>query len=177
MALSGAKKTAVHLPQNIEEVDGLIAMIGQLQRQLQSVESNMNEQIDKIKEESGAQADELRHTIDDHVASVEAYCSVHRDKLTDSGKKKTVKLRSGEVRWRLTPPAISIGNAKAVIAALEKLGLNRFLRIKTEVNRQALLAEPEVAENVPGVSVTQREEFVIVPDNSQAEAIKRGKVV
>ena len=79
---------------------------------------------------------------------------------------------TGEVKWRLRPPSISVRGADAVIATLRKLGLGRFLREKVEIDKEALLKEPDVARQVGGVSLSQKEDFVIVPAETQLEEVQ-----
>lgn len=53
------------------------------------------------------------------------------------------------------------------MAALKKLGLVRFLRVKEEIDRTSMLKERKVAEPIKGVSITQSEEFVVTRRTSQ----------
>lgn len=177
LARQRAKKPALQLPQTIEEVDESVAEIGQLQRTIQAIESEMNDKIDIIKAEYGQKADANRRKIGDLLDSVESYAAVNRNELTDDGRSKTVKLRSGLLSWRNTPPAVSISKVEEVKDRLKTLGLDQFLRTKQEIDRQAILADKEVALAVEGIRITQREEFVVTPNESQAEVIKKGKVV
>ena len=51
-----------------------------------------------------------------------------------------------------------------VIETLEKLGLARFLRTKTEINKEAILADPDAVSGIAGLSIqTGVEDFVITP--------------
>ncbi|MEC9342674.1 MAG: host-nuclease inhibitor Gam family protein, partial [Pseudomonadota bacterium] len=62
------------------------------------------------------------------------------------------------------PPRVTVRGQDAVIEALRAIGLGRFIRIKEEVNREALLAEPDVARSVAGISIgSEGEDFVVEP--------------
>ena len=51
-----------------------------------------------------------------------------------------------------------------MLEILLKLGLVRFIRVKEEVNKEAMLNEPELAATVAGVTIkTGVEDFVITP--------------
>ena len=51
-----------------------------------------------------------------------------------------------------------------VLEALRRLGLHRFIRRKEEVNKEAILAEPQAVSAVPGISIAQGvEDFAITP--------------
>ena len=81
-----------------------------------------------------------------------------------AGGGKTVNLITGEVSWRQRPPSIAVRGAEAVLESLRTLGLHRFIRTKDEVNKEAMLNEPELAATVAGVSVIKgKEDFAITP--------------
>jgi len=82
-------------------------------------------------------------------------------------------LPTGFFGWRSTPPAVSLKNIKAVLKKLKELGLKRFIRIKEEPDKEAMLKEPEVAKSVKGVSITQYEEFFIKPLELEVEIVKK----
>lgn len=172
-----AKKDSVKLPQSIEEVDGMVAQIGELQREVQSIEISMNQQIEAIKVQCGSQADLRKQAIAELMKSIQPYMEVNRDNLTDGGKTKTVKLRSGTISWRLTPKAVTVRGVEQVISRFKQLGLTQYLRVKTEIDKQSILANPDQALAVEGVKLTQREEFVVTPSESQAEVVKKGRTL
>ena len=172
-----AKKTAIQLPASKEEVDKLVADIGELQREQAMNEAAMNQQIEALKAYYGPKADLLSLAIKDKLQAIEAYAAVHRAELTEDGKTKTVKLRSGTISWRLTPRAVTVRGVEQVKARLEEMGLKKYLRVKTEIDKQAILADPAQALAVDGIKLTRREEFVVTPSHTQAEVVKQGKVV
>jgi phage host-nuclease inhibitor protein Gam len=45
------------------------------------------------------------------------------------------------------------------------------VRVKEEINKEAILAEPDLAAKIPGISITQGEDFVIVPFETELEEI------
>lgn len=95
---------------------------------------------------------------------MQGYCEAHRDELTDGGRVKTASLITGEVQWRQRPPSVSVRGAESVIETLKRLGLSRFVRTKEEVNKEAILNEPDNVRGVAGLNiVTGVEDFVITP--------------
>ena len=46
---------------------------------------------------------------------------------------------------------------------LRRLGLTQSIRAKEEINKEAILNEPEAIKGVAGISISQGEDFVIVP--------------
>ena len=68
------------------------------------------------------------------------------------------------MQWRQRPPSVSIRGQEAVIDLIKRLGLTRFIRTKEEVNKEAVLNEPDEVRGVAGLTVvTGVEDFVITP--------------
>ncbi|XXQ69425.1 host-nuclease inhibitor Gam family protein [Neisseriaceae bacterium B1] len=73
---------------------------------------------------------------------IQAYAEQHRQDLTNNGKTQTVKLLSGSLKWRKKPASIQIdGELSQVLAELRRRKLARFIRVKEEINKTALLAK------------------------------------
>jgi phage host-nuclease inhibitor protein Gam len=66
---------------------------------------------------------------------------------------------------------VTVRAAGIVIEALKRLGLTRFLRVKEEINKEAILAEPDAVRDVKGISISQGEDFVIVPLATELEEV------
>jgi len=104
---------------------------------------------------------------------VHAWATAHRDALTDGGKVKFADLTTGIIRWRNNPPKCSVSGADAVMALLEaNPALARFVRTKKEVNKDAVLNEPEffAANPVPGIKIVQGKEFFVIEPHNQEVA-------
>lgn len=68
------------------------------------------------------------------------------------------------MQWRQRPPSVSVRGTDSVIEHLHKLGFEEFIRTKEEVNKEAMLLNPERAKTVNGVTIkTGVEDFVITP--------------
>lgn len=161
---------AAWVAQSRADVEAGIRTIGRAQRRLQRIEADMNDELAKIKERFEKQATPLREDIERTQKGVQAWCETNRDQLTSGGKTKTVGFNTGEVNWRTRPPACSIRGAEAVMDALKRLGLGRFIRAKEEINKEAILNEPEAVQGVAGISITQGEDFNIEPFGDELEA-------
>ena len=82
----------------------------------------------------------------------------------------TANLVTGEVSWRLRPPSVSIRGVDTVLETLLRMGLGRFVRVKNEPNKEAMLNEPEAVRGIAGINiVTGVEDFIVVPFEAQAE--------
>jgi phage host-nuclease inhibitor protein Gam len=162
---------AVPVPQSRDAVNAAIASIGELQRSREALETAMNAELAKTKLAFEAEAKSLGEKIASLRQGIEIWCSANRDELTDSGKTKTVVLAAGEVRWRMTPPAVSLKNVAEVVKRLAKGRLRRFLRVKIEIDKEAILKEPDAVKGIEGITIGQHEEFVVVPFETKLEEV------
>lgn len=160
---TAAKRVAIRAPQTREEANEFLRRIGQIQRDIATTQNKMNTRIENIKAEYTKRLKGPQKEFEGLVEGLYAFAASHRDELTDSGKRKTVELAAGSFRWRLTPKSVAIRGVKAVIAKLKELGLERFIRTREDVNKEAMLKEEEVAAAVDGVEFCQTEEFFIQP--------------
>lgn len=151
------------VPQSREEVADLIASIGIDSREITVLEVEMNDQMARLKESFEQRAEPARRRIEDAQRGVQAYCEANRQDLTAHGKVKTYQFTTGEVQWRTRPPSVRITGEEAVMLSLRSLGLQRFIRIKEQISREAILNEPTAVAGVPGIRISQIEDFVVTP--------------
>lgn len=168
---SSKRKALQNVPQNKEDLSRAVARVGSLQRKINEAVSRAEEAIAQIKEALSGEIAEPTRELEDAVLGIQAYAESNRKELTDSGKTKTVRLSTGSVMWRMTPPRTVLKRVEEVLARIEELGLTRFIRIKKEVDKEQLLKEPLVAGGIKGVTIVQNEEFVIKPDEIGVEEI------
>jgi phage host-nuclease inhibitor protein Gam len=155
---------AARAPQSREEAEAMLARLGEIQRDRALIEAALSEDVTARRAMAEAEGQPLAEEADRIVAGLRLWAEANRPTLTDGGRTKTVKLATGEIAWRIRPPSVRLRDMPMVIEALVNLGLARFLRTKTEVNKEAMLAEPVVAASVPGVSIgSEGEEIVITP--------------
>lgn len=153
-----------YVPQTQDDVAADIRTIGDLQRQLTRYQTEVNDKIAEITATYQPLLDQLKDQIKPLQAGVQVWCEANRHELTRGGKVKSANLVTGEVQWRQRPPSVSVRGVDAVLSVLAELGLARFIRTKQEVNKDAILAEPDAVRGVAGISVvTGVEDFVIVP--------------
>lgn len=163
------KWPVVSVPQSLDEAAKFLSLIGQEQRKINTIQTTLNEKIERSKIKAMADVKPHEEKISQLVEGLFAFAETHRDELTDGGKRKTVEVLTGLFGWRTTPPAVSLRNVKSILASLKSLRLRRFIRIKEEVDKEAMLREPDIAKTVKGVSFTQREEFIVKPKELEVE--------
>lgn len=157
---------------NEHEVDAAIAKIGEAQRERQKLETAMNAELATVKERFEAAAAPYAAVIKALGEPVRIWCEANRVKLTKEGRTKTAKFGAGEVSWRVRPPRVTVRGEGIVIEALKRLGLERFIRRKEELDKNAILAEPSAVQDIKGLSISQGEDFVIKPFASEIEEVR-----
>lgn len=157
-------KAQVYAPQSGTDCAADIKKLGDLQRDFARLQADMNDEIGATTKRYQPRLEGLTERIETLQKGVQTYCEAHRDELTNAGKVKTANFVTGEVQWRQRPPSVTVRGAEAVIEALKRLGLSKFVRTKDEVNKEAILNEPDQVRGVAGISiVTGVEDFVITP--------------
>ncbi|MEW6314319.1 MAG: host-nuclease inhibitor Gam family protein [Pseudomonadota bacterium] len=156
-------RAQAYVPQSRDDAAADIRKIGDLQRELARKTGEMNDAIADIAHRCQPHLDALADQIKVLQEGVQGYCEAHRDELT-GGKVKTAQFVTGEVQWRQRPPSVTVRGAEAVIEALKRLGLGRFVRTKEEVAKDMILNEQDAVRGVAGITVvTGVEDFVITP--------------
>lgn len=157
-----------------DDLIACIARIGELEREKLRMTAEADDKITAIRQTLGHGIEPLSTEIDAVQRAVQSYAETNRDKLTNGGKSKTVPFTTGEIGWRQRPPSVGVRAADAVIDTLKKLGLARFVRTKEEVNKEAILAEPDAARGIAGLTVNSGiEDFFVVPYDSRDTAEAR----
>lgn len=161
----------VVVAQSKEEAASMIRQIGDLQRQVLRDQAKMNDLIAEITDEYKSKLSPLQEQIEQLQKGVQGYCEAHRDELTNGNKVKFANLITGNIQWRQRPPSVRITGADSVIDTLKRLGLGKFVRTKEEVNKEAILNEPESVNGVAGINIVSGvEDFVIEPFEQELDA-------
>ena len=163
------KKAVIPVPKNLEEAARFLAEIGQEQRATDKIRSGLNAKVDELKAKAMADDEPHQKKISQLVEGLFAYAEANRAELTDGGKRKTVEVPTGTFGWRMTPPAVKLRDVELILESLKSLKLERFIRTKEEIDKEAILKEPNVATTVKGVSISQHEEFVAKPSELEVE--------
>ncbi|HAF00414.1 MAG TPA: host-nuclease inhibitor protein Gam [Methylophilaceae bacterium] len=157
-------KAQVYVPQTKEDAAADIRKVGDLVRKLTRAQADMNDKIAAITQQYQPEFELIQEQIDLLQEGVQGYCEAHRDELTNGGKVKSANLITGEVSWRQNPPSVRVTNAEAVIEMLKRMSLYKFVRTKEEVNKDAILNEPDEVRGIAGITIVSGvEQFVIIP--------------
>ncbi len=161
------------VPQSQSECAADIRTIGDEQREFERQRAAMNDAIAQITALYQPVLEALGQRLQTLTHGVQTWCEANRVVLcgVDDARGKTVNLVTGEVSWRMRPPSVSIRNAEGVVDTLQRMGLDRFLRVSLEPNKQAMLAEPDAVRGISGITlVSGVEDFVIAPFEAKVDA-------
>ncbi len=170
------KTDTLAVPATQDEAEIILQEIGDLQREVSRIEAAMNDELSVIKGRYEELAKPVNSAIETKFTALHAWAEAHRGELLAKGG-KTAKLATGDVAWRTTPPSVTVRQPAVVIETLKRLGLKRFVRTKEEVNKEAILSEPEAVKGVAGITISQKEEFVAKPFSSEIERAEPAKAV
>lgn len=161
--LKRAAETAV-APGNRQEAEAMLARLGEIRRDMALHSAALEEGVAALKAAAETAAQPLAAEAEALFRGLQLYAEANRAALTEDGKTKTVWFATGLLAWRTRPPSVKLRDVAAVIETLRATGLDRFLRVKHEVNKEALLADPVAAQSIPGVTIgSAGEEFIAEP--------------
>jgi len=169
------KTDAVPAPATQDQAEELLAQIGRMQRQVANIEGEMNNELSAIKQKFEQQAQPVNSEIEAKFHALHIWAEANRSTIL-KGRSKTAKLATGELQWRVTPKKVSIRGQDTVIETLKRLGMSNLVRSKEEVNKEAILLDEKKVSGINGISISQREEFVAKPFESnieRAEPVKK----
>ena len=144
--------------QSLEQVQDFIRHIGDKNREVIRLQAKMNDEVAAITNGYTESINWLKQEIEQMTGAVEIWCAANRSKILEKGL-KTANLITGEVSWRFSPPSVSLRKIEDVIASLKEKGLTQFIRVKEEVNKEAILADPLAVKDVAGVTIKSGQEF------------------
>ncbi len=149
------------VPQNLDEAANFLFLMAEEERTIIKTLADINRQIEELKAQAVKETKPNEKKINRLIHGLFIFAESHRQELTKNNQRKSVPLVSGSFGWHTTSPAIKIKNTKAVLAELKRLELKRFIRTKEEIDRRAMLKEPELAKTIKGVSIVQHENFLV----------------
>lgn len=167
------------VPKSRDEAARSLSTMGTLRREMNALEAQMEAQIADIREEYEQAALPHLQKFDGLKETLVIYAEAHRDELTDGGKRQSIDLGSGELKWRKLPPSVRLRKVDDVLAAIHQMeeddkDYSAFIRSKEEVNKEAMLANTDKASLVPGVSIGSAGETIdVVPLVEELSAAKQ----
>ncbi len=163
----------VRIPQDRAEAAEFVGKIGLLRIGISAVEARLGERIAVIQKELAEIQQKLeeetlpfRTEMETLVDGLFIFFETNSPELTEDGARRSVDLGTGVIGERLNSWKTEIRKAEDVLDELRRTGLERFIRQKEEINKEAMLATKEdrnLASTVKGVAVVREEEFFVRP--------------
>lgn len=165
-----------------EDLSKAIAEVARLTTEIKNAEDKTNESILILQQELADQIKPLADEIKKISLSIKKFTDANREKLFKDGD-KTIKLETGDISYRSAKPSVGTNSSKKLIdSILEANNLldvrdkfvkkmdKVFIRTKLELNKDAVLENPDTAKTVTGVEVAEGEEsFYIKPYATNTE--------
>jgi phage host-nuclease inhibitor protein Gam len=158
---------------SLNEVTKAMIAISSIQRRKEEYRIKKQKQIDEITSRVAVSDEEADKEITVIFESIFRFAQENKIALTNHNRIRTVKLLTGKFGWRESPSSIHITNKKTVMESIQKLGLKNFIRYEPEIDKEAMLKEPDVAKTINGVSIKKPEMFFIKPTSINEEFEKR----
>lgn len=144
-------------------VDAYVAEIQRRRRIVEAEEARIEEEIRRLKAKGVALVLQETTEIERLFKGIVAYAQAHRTEITNHGRRKSVKLPAGQLGWR-SSKRTEVDDEEAAIKAALQLGLGELLRVKYELKRRELAADPHGASQLPGVRIVEGEVFFVKPN-------------
>lgn len=171
MATKRVKTPGINLPvpQDDSQARDCIKEIGDQRREALRLEAEMNDKIAAIQAEYGDKVQPIQERIDGLIEGLGIFAEANRDRLRNGGKVKFHEFATGKISWRLKPAKVTLRGRDAVIEAIKAAGLKKkFLRIKEEVNKDAMLEDRATAGAIKGVTIgSDGEDFIVEPHETE----------
>jgi phage host-nuclease inhibitor protein Gam len=172
MTKARIKKEVVIAPKDIDEAVKYVQGIGDAQRNIDKLATELNDKVEKLKAGTAEKAKQYEGAIAGLFEGLYLFAETNRAKLTDNDKIRIVKVISGQFGWRNNPPSVEARDTDKAIAELKKKGLDVYVRIKEELDKEAILKNQAIVKGLKEISIKQEEMFFVKPDEIEAELFK-----
>lgn len=178
MAKKAMKKKVIPIPQNQEELIEYLKDLNQAARAKEALEIKIKEKKEAIERAYAADSKILDEAIAAKAEGIYLYCQANRSALTQNNKIKTVAIPGGTILWRKNPPSVEISRSEAdAVQELLLKDMPQYVRIKREVNKEAILEKKDAPEimKLKCLEVKEGDEvFAIKPADVKIE-LEKGK--
>ncbi len=168
---------------NLRQASKNIRRIGVLKRKIARSNNTLARRVQKAKDQAARDQRADAAEVEALFNGVVEFAETNRDKITNGGEQKTIKLSGGVMRWYDGPPFVEIKDEDAVLErCLRGKKFKLFVRTNPSINRDAMLDNELLARELKGVSIDQREFFEVKPTRTrhvlkrEVEDLKKVKV-
>ena len=161
MAKRKASQTSkIPVPKSFVAAEAQMKRIGVLERGITRKKLDTEAKIVRLKEELSKFEKPTKEHLENLREGLRCFCEANRDELTDNGKRKHAPFRTGKVHWRFSS-RVSVSKAAEALKQLKKKGLLQFITVKESINKEEILKNKSLVEDIPNISI-RREEFLSI---------------
>ncbi len=169
-------KKAVLTPPTYKEAQAIVGEYAKLDAKLIEKQALLDQKITTLREEAADELNELKGAKKELLTNIQLFAETNREKYFS--KKKSLDMQHGEIGFRIGTPKLTGIPRKG--EKLDKLVdylrqyMPDFLRIKTEINKELIIADREKEETqthlkVQGLKITRSETFFIELKKEETE--------
>ncbi|MDL2313356.1 host-nuclease inhibitor Gam family protein [Desulfovibrio sp. OttesenSCG-928-C14] len=144
---------------SLEDADSTMAKIGALRRNIDLIETGMNDDIAAIKLRAAEQAEPYRQEIAMLEESLGRYAVYHKSNLFISRKSLDLTFGSFGFRQSSKLKVLPKYTLERVLQELRDRGLNEHIRVKEEINKESLKGLPPERLKELGCKLEQKDDF------------------
>lgn len=167
-------KITTTAPRTREEMEALVGEITALKIRERALKAEMDAGLKAVREEFESRLSATTERIAAKIPCAMAWAEAHPDAF---GSIKSIEMIHGTIGWRINTPSLRTLAGWTWDRVLEKLrtipAFTVFIRVKTEVDKQAILSARENFLDGDlremGVRIAQEEEFYVEPKITDTE--------
>jgi phage host-nuclease inhibitor protein Gam len=162
----------IQLSAHQDQIDTIRATTAKLRGVLLPVKQQVDSEIQQLNDSESAQVAEHTDAQKQLLLDLLGYFTPEWNEWASGPSHNVIQRILGSIKRRKpSKDAIVVSDEEALIERLKTLGLERFLNVKTTLDREAMHAEPDTAKAVEGVAFTSDYTYsVVLSGDRKAEA-------
>ena len=146
---------------DMKQVEGALAEMAALDRKLGAIEGSLNETIDAAKQRAGTESAPLLARRKELADAVGTYATMN--KAERFKERKSLELAFGVIGFRQSTQIVQLHKVtkEMTLEKLQEYNFNDGIRVKMEVNKEAMLSWPEERLCLVGLKRRQNDVFFI----------------
>ena len=160
--MSRTKSNGIVL-KTLDDADKTLQKLCEIESQIEAIDNAADEEIAQIKERTATEGKLLREQHTACITALEAYAAYYREELFRD--RKSLDRPFGTFGYRKAPDSIHV--CKETADLLKKHGLDQYLRVKIEPDKEAMLSLSEDTLTLVRACRKSKEDFFVEPKREQ----------
>jgi phage host-nuclease inhibitor protein Gam len=135
------------------------------EKKAERIRKRLNVKIAKLRDKAEKKITSEHERAYDLLRGLHQFAEKNREQLTNSGKKKKIKLKTGYLFWHRGKPAVIFDKKKEpqIISSLLKRKLKAMTRVRLEIDKLMVARSPEKLKGIRGLKIDQNKFFTAKP--------------